>query len=90
MFKAIDLLLVMSVEPGFSGQSFHESTYERLGSIQQIQKRLKTNIMIQVDGGVSDKNAKKLIEYGATNLVSGSYIFKHGPSKFIKMVESLR
>jgi ribulose-phosphate 3-epimerase len=90
MFKAIDLLLVMSVEPGFSGQSFHESTYDRLKAISQIQKRLNTNFMVQVDGGVSDKNAKKLIDLGANNLVSGSYIFKNGPSKFLEMVESLR
>ncbi len=90
MFKGIDLLLVMSVEPGFSGQSFHESTYDRLKAIAQIQKRLDTHFMVQVDGGVSDKNAKKLIDLGANNLVSGSYIFKHGPSKFLEMVESLR
>ena len=90
MFKAIDLLLVMSVEPGFSGQSFNENTYDRLKAVSEIQKRLKTNFMIQVDGGVSDKNAKKLIEFGANNLVSGSYIFKHGPSKFLEMVETLR
>jgi ribulose-phosphate 3-epimerase len=90
MFKAIDLLLVMSVEPGFSGQSFHETTYDRLKSIAEIQKRLNTNFMVQVDGGVSNINAKKLIELGANNLVSGSYIFKHGPSKFLEMVESLR
>jgi ribulose-phosphate 3-epimerase len=90
MFKKIDLLLVMSVEPGFSGQSFHETTWERLKSVLEIQKRLKTNFMVQVDGGVSDKNAKQLIELGANNLVSGSYIFKHGPSKFLEMVESLR
>ncbi len=90
MFKAIDLLLVMSVEPGFSGQSFHESTYQRLLDVAEIKKRLNLNFMVQVDGGVSDKNAKKLIELGANNLVSGSYIFKHGPSKYREMVETLR
>jgi ribulose-phosphate 3-epimerase len=90
LLKKIDLLLVMAVEPGFSGQSFLEETYERLNEIKEIKARLGAKFMVQVDGGVTDINARKLIEHGANNLVSGSYIFKDGPSHYLEKLERLR
>ena len=90
LLKSIDLLLVMSVEPGFGGQSFMEGTWERLDLIKKRQLDLGTNVMIQIDGGVSDQNCAQLIEHGANNLVAGSYVFKSGPLEFLNRVESLR
>lgn len=90
LLQNIDLLLVMSVEPGFGGQSFIESTWERLQQIRERQTKLGTDVMIQIDGGVSDKNAPMLIQHGANNLVAGSYVFKGGPTEYLNRVESLR
>jgi ribulose-phosphate 3-epimerase len=90
VFKEIDLLLVMSVEPGFGGQKFIENTYNKLNEVQKIKKRLNTQFDVQVDGGVIDKNAKKLIDNGANNLVAGSYIFKSDKADYLNRVESLR
>lgn len=67
----IDLVLVMSVEPGFGGQKFIESTYEKINEI----KKLKKDIIIEVDGGIKDYNIKKIEKY-ADIAVIGSYITK--------------
>lgn len=72
----VDLILVMSVNPGFGGQKFIEDTYSRVEYFNQKRKDLNLKFKIQVDGGVNDSNASKLIESGADNLVAGSYIFK--------------
>ncbi len=90
LLRSIDLLLVMSVEPGFGGQSFIENTYTKLDQIKKLKTELKLDFAVQIDGGVKDVNSKKLIEHGATNLVAGSYIFKDGPENYSKQVESLR
>ena len=72
----IDLALVMSVNPGFGGQSFIENTYSKVEKLKEMILRKNSSAMIQVDGGVTDKNAKKLVEAGADVLVAGSYVFK--------------
>ncbi len=90
ILKEIDLLLVMSVEPGFGGQSFIEATWEKLKEIQNVKSQNNYQFMVQVDGGVSDKNSQKLIEYGAQNLVAGSYVFKTGRDHLIDRINSLR
>lgn len=90
LLKIVDLVLVMSVEPGFGGQSFMEASYDKIAALEERRKKLGLNFAIQVDGGVSDKNASKLIAHGATNLVAGSYVFKEGPAKYFEKVESLR
>jgi ribulose-phosphate 3-epimerase len=90
ILKSINLILIMSVEPGFGGQSFIESTYEKLSDLQIRKQIVNPGLMVQVDGGVSDLNAKKLIHHGASNLVAGSYIFKEGSNSYAKKVESLR
>jgi len=90
ILKAVDLILVMSVEPGFGGQKFIESTYDRIKKLSQKRSDLGLNFAIQVDGGVNEQNAGKLISAGADNLVAGSYIFKEGPTKYLDKVNSLR
>ena len=71
----IDLVCMMSVNPGFGGQSFISRTYEKVKRLTKIIEKEKTNVLIEIDGGVNDKNSAKLIENGADILVSGNYIF---------------
>ena len=72
----IDLVCLMSVNPGFGGQSFIESTYKKVSRLKQIINKANSNCKIEIDGGVSDKNAKKLLEKGADVLVAGNHVFK--------------
>lgn len=90
ILAAVDLVLVMSVEPGFGGQSFMPSAYDKIRQLKSKKEKLKAHFQIQVDGGVSDKNAKELINAGADNLVAGSYIFKKGKVNYKAAIESLR
>lgn len=90
ILNAVDLVLVMSVEPGFGGQSFMPSAYDKIRELKVRREGLKGHFQIQVDGGVSDKNAKQLIEAGADNLVAGSYIFKNSKEKYRIAIDSLR
>ncbi len=75
LLDKIDIFLLMSVEPGFGGQSFMEDSLERLEKINAYRKENNLDFIIEVDGGVSDKNASKLLARGADALVAGSYIF---------------
>lgn len=90
VFKSIDTLLIMSVNPGFGGQSFIESTYEKIQQAAAIRQKLSANFKIQVDGGVNNSNAKRLTEVGADILVAGSYIFKANSNEYNNKIESLR
>jgi ribulose-phosphate 3-epimerase len=72
----IDVVCLMSVNPGFGGQSFIESTYKKVRQLKEIIRRNKAETLIEVDGGVTNKNAKELAEAGADVLVAGSYVFK--------------
>lgn len=72
----IDLVCIMSVNPGFGGQSFIESTYKKIRQLKEIISRNKAETLIEVDGGVTDKNAKQLAEAGADVLVAGNFVFK--------------
>jgi len=72
----IDLVLVMSVNPGFGGQSFIENTYKKIISLKKIRDENNLSFIIEVDGGVNDKNASKLVKAGANALVAGSFVFK--------------
>jgi ribulose-phosphate 3-epimerase len=88
IFKNIDLILVMSVNPGFGGQSFIEGTFDKIRKLKEIKSKNNLKFEIQVDGGVNNKNAKDLSAAGATNLVAGSYIFKSDNYK--KQINNLR
>ncbi|TBX69573.1 ribulose-phosphate 3-epimerase [Flavobacterium silvisoli] len=72
----IDLVCVMSVNPGFGGQSFIENTYEKVEKLKELIIRKKARTLIEIDGGVTDKNAKALAQSGADVLVAGSFVFK--------------
>ena len=76
VIKDIDLVLVMSVNPGFGGQSFIENTYNKVRQLKSIIEHAGANTLIEVDGGVTDQNAAKLTKAGADVLVAGSYVFK--------------
>lgn len=88
MLEEIDLLLVMSVEPGFGGQGFIESTWQRLEELKKLKS--KYHFQIQVDGGVNGNNAQSLIQAGVDNLVAGSFIFKAGPAHYHQQIVKLR
>ena len=75
IIKEIDVVCLMSVNPGFGGQSFIESTYEKVRELKTIILKKGTGTLIEIDGGVTDKNASQLIEAGADVLVAGSYVF---------------
>ncbi len=72
----IDLVCVMSVNPGFGGQSFIENTYKKVERLKEIITLNNANTLIEIDGGVTSKNAEKLVEAGADVLVAGSFVFK--------------
>ena len=71
----IDLVCLMSVNPGFGGQSFIEATYEKVRELQVLIDDNKASTLIEIDGGVNDQNASKLVAAGADVLVAGSYVF---------------
>ena len=90
LLKALDLVLVMSVEPGFGGQSFIPSSIDKIKELVERRTKLNTNFSIQVDGGVSDQNSRVLRDAGASNLVDGSYIFKASQADYLLMANSIR
>ena len=86
--KEIDLVCVMGVFPGFSGQAFIEATYHRCKAVKELINKHKSSTLIEVDGGVTLDNAKKLIECGADVLVSGSHVFKaENPKEIISKLK---
>ena len=72
----IDIVLVMSVNPGFGGQSFIENTYQKVADLKALINRKNAKTLIEIDGGVNAGNAKKLVDHGADVLVAGSFVFK--------------
>lgn len=76
VIKDIDLVCIMSVNPGFGGQSFIENTYKKVAQLKEIIVRNNANTLIEIDGGVTSNNAKQLVDAGADVLVAGSFVFK--------------
>ncbi len=72
----IDLVCIMSVNPGFGGQSFIENTYDKVTKLKALIKKKNATTLIEIDGGVTNKNAAQLVAAGADVLVAGNYIFK--------------
>ncbi len=72
----IDLVCLMSVNPGFGGQSFIENTYNKVKQLKELITKKGASTKIEIDGGVTNKNAKQLVDAGADVLVAGSYLFK--------------
>lgn len=72
----VDMVLLMSVNPGFGGQTFIENTINKIGRLRNLIKDSNAHTLIEIDGGVQSETAPRLVEAGANVLVSGSYIFK--------------
>ncbi|MGB1830633.1 MAG: ribulose-phosphate 3-epimerase [Flavobacteriaceae bacterium] len=90
LIEEIDLVCIMSVNPGFGGQKFIEQTYSKVAALKEsiIQSNSKT--LIEIDGGVTTENAAKLIECGADVLVAGSSVFKaSNPEKEIQKLKAI-
>ncbi|WNW01551.1 ribulose-phosphate 3-epimerase [Tenacibaculum sp. HL-MS23] len=86
----LDLVCIMSVNPGFGGQSFIENTYKKVTQLKHLIEFSNSECQIEIDGGVTNKNANKLIEAGADVLVAGSYVFKSdNPAETIKTLKEL-
>ena len=75
VIQDIDLVCIMSVNPGFGGQSFIENTYAKVEKLKALINRKNASTLIEIDGGVTNKNAKQLADAGADILVAGSYVF---------------
>ena len=82
IIKDIDLVCLMSVNPGFGGQSFIENTFDKVKELKELIQSSGSDCQIEIDGGVTNENAKELVQAGANILVAGSYVFKSSnPSK---------
>ncbi len=85
----LSLVLIMSVNPGFGGQSFIENTYRKVARLAQLRAELHADFLIEIDGGVQLHNAPKLVEAGADILVAGSFVFNsENPLKTIADLKS--
>ncbi len=76
VIQDIDLVCLMSVNPGFGGQSFIENTYSKIEKLKALINRKNASTLIEIDGGVTDKNAAQLVKVGADVLVAGNFVFK--------------
>jgi ribulose-phosphate 3-epimerase len=88
VIQDIDLVCLMSVNPGFGGQSFIENTCDKVARLKEMIDAKGCDTLIEIDGGVTDKNAKQLADAGADVLVAGSYVFKSSDQE--ATVKSLR
>ena len=90
IIKELDLVCIMSVNPGFGGQSFIEGTYAKVEELKSLIEEQNSKAIIEIDGGVNSENAKKLIDCGANALVAGSFVFKSkNPGETISELSSL-
>ena len=88
LLQDLDMVLLMSVNPGFGGQSFIDSVIKKASRLNEMRNRLNPNCLIEVDGGVNDRNIQSLKEAGVDVVVAGSYVFKHENRK--TAIESLQ
>ena len=90
MLDEIDLVLVMSINPGFGGQSFMESQLKKIARLRQMIDAGGHDILIEVDGGVTPETGPKCLAAGADALVAGTAVFKGGPSAYEANIRALR
>ena len=88
LLEDLDMVLLMSVNPGFGGQKFIPSVIEKVKKLKELIKKKNPNCLIEVDGGVSDKNIKELKDAGVDVVVAGSFVFGSGDYK--KAIDSLK
>jgi len=90
IIEDLDLVLIMSVNPGFGGQSFIENTYKKVQQLKALIEFSGSNALIEVDGGVTDQNIEQLSEAGVDAFVAGSFVFKsEDPTKTIADLKDL-
>ena len=86
----VDLICVMSVNPGFGGQQFIENTYDKVRRLRALANAKKSEVLIEIDGGVTSENAAALVQAGADVLVAGSFVFKSkNPSQTISDLHTI-
>ncbi|MBA7554548.1 Ribulose-phosphate 3-epimerase [subsurface metagenome] len=86
----LDLVLIMTVNPGYGGQKFIESSYEKIGRLVKLREKTGSKALIEVDGGVNLSNAKKLVEAGVDVLVAGNTVFSSdNPSETIRVLKRI-
>ncbi len=89
IIKDLDMVLIMTVNPGFGGQNFINSSYEKVKDLRTLSKELNPELLIQVDGGVSTDNIKQLHDAGVDVFVAGTFVFKsENPVKTINVLKN--
>lgn len=86
----VDLVLIMSVNPGFGGQKFIEHSLNKIGRLKALRDEMNLNFLIEIDGGVTEDNLKDVISSGADVVVAGSAIFKKEPGDTIEQVKKFK
>src|SRR5215831_12373132 len=90
MMDEVDLILVMSINPGFGGQSFMPSQLKKIEALRAMINATGRDIPLEVDGGVTPETAKLCVAAGATALVAGTAVFRGGPAKYAANIAALR
>lgn len=90
ILSKVDLILVMSVNPGFGGQKFMPEAIDKVIELDHLRHKNNYKFQIQVDGGINDQNAGYLIQAGANNLVAGSYVFSDPNHDYTKRINKIR
>ena len=90
VLEELDLVLVMSVNPGFGGQSFIDSQLRKIERLRRVIDAAGAEIVLEVDGGVNPQTARRCVDAGATALVAGSAAFKGGPGAYAANIAALR
>ena len=90
MMDEIDLILVMSINPGFGGQKFMHSQLRKIEALRKMIDASGKHIELEVDGGVTPETAPLCVAAGATALVAGTAVFKGGPAKYADNIRALK
>jgi ribulose-phosphate 3-epimerase len=86
----VDLVIVMSVNPGFGGQKFIEHTYQKVAQLKSLISQTKSAAEIEIDGGVNLQNSRRLLDAGADVLIAGNFVFAaNNPAEVIKQLKNV-
>jgi len=90
ILKDLDMVLIMTVNPGFGGQNFIDSSFEKIRDLRALSKEINPELLIQVDGGISTQNIKQLHEAGVDVFVAGTFVFKsENPTNTINLLKNI-
>jgi ribulose-phosphate 3-epimerase len=90
LIDEVDLVLVMSVNPGFGGQSFISSQLRKIEAVRKLIEKAGREIRLEVDGGINPETARQCVDAGADVLVAGSFTFKGGPTEYATRIAALK